>query len=143
MLRIGGAAFGAVGMSALLALGPANAGSAWMPPRSPPTPQQLGGMNGFHGGFHDGFVGGFFPGYYIEREVVHDVVVVHDQPVETVAPPEPPPPPRKPWVMGKSYSSLPSGCMKMIEDGISYFHCSGEWYREVGRGQYKAVSAPL
>jgi len=43
------------------------------------------------------------------------------------------------------YDSLPSPCMKMIEDGASYYHCSGEWYLQVGSGsavEYKAVQAP-
>ena len=34
---------------------------------------------------------------------------------------------------------------KMIEDGASYFHCSGEWYRQAGSGSavtYTAVKAP-
>ena len=35
--------------------------------------------------------------------------------------------------------------MKLIDGGVSYYHCSGEWYRQVGSGsavQYKAVAAP-
>jgi hypothetical protein len=33
--------------------------------------------------------------------------------------------------------------MKMIEDGASYYYCSGEWYRQMGAGRsatYKAVA---
>ena len=55
------------------------------------------------------------------------------------------PPPREPYVLGKSYASLPGGCMKMIEDSVSYYLCSGEWYRQVGGGRsakYKAVAKP-
>jgi hypothetical protein len=72
---------------------------------------------------------------YVEREVVREVLVE--------APP--PPPPREPHVIGKSYASLPGGCMKMIDQGVSYYGCSGEWYLETGSGssvRYKAVKAP-
>jgi YHS domain-containing protein len=31
--------------------------------------------------------------------------------------------------------------MKMIDGGVSYYHCSGEWYRQVG-GEYRAVAQP-
>jgi hypothetical protein len=92
---------------------------------------------------HGPFLG--FPGVYIvEREVVHVIEreVVHEDPPP---PPEPPPPPRKPYVIGASYSSLPSPCMKMIQDGVSYYLCSGDWYRQVGSGsavEYKAVATP-
>lgn len=106
-------------------------GSVWSPP---PTPRQ-GNFIGFPG---------FFPGFVIEdREVVHHVIereVVHEVPAEPAAPP---PPPRKPYVLGRSYSSLPGGCMKMIGGRGTYFYCSGDWYRQVGPAQYKAVSAPL
>jgi hypothetical protein len=85
------------------------------------------------------FVG--WPGVYvvervhvIEREVVKEVPVA-------APPPEPPPPPRKPYKIGAMYDALPTPCMKMIEGGASYYHCSGEWYRQVG-GQYAAVKAP-
>ena len=90
------------------------------------------------------FVG--WPGVYvvervhvIEREVVKEVPVA--------PPPEPPPPapPRKPYKIGALYDSLPSPCMKMIEDGASYYHCSGEWYRQSGSGsavQYVAIREP-
>ena len=86
-----------------------------------------------------------FPGIYVvDREVIH--VVEREVVREVQAPPPPPPqPPRKPWVLGASYASLPGGCMKMIDDGVSYYHCSGEWYRQVGSGsavEYKAVAAP-
>ena len=94
------------------------------------------GLPGFHQ--HRGFHGGII--LYNEREVVHDVVVVHDQPPE---PPPPPPPPRQRWVLGRSYSSLPGGCLKMLMGSGAFFDCSGEWYRQVGALQYKAVSAPL
>ena len=96
----------------------------------PPPPPVFGGP----------FLG--WPGVYvvervhvIEREVVKEV--------PAVPPPEPPPqpPPRKPYAIGASYDTLPSPCMKMIEDGASYYHCSGEWYRQTG-AQYVAVKAP-
>ncbi len=86
----------------------------------------------------NGFLG--FPGVYvvervhvIEREVVKEV--------PAAPPPEPPPPPRKPYKLGASYDTLPSPCMKMIEGGASYYHCSGEWYRQAG-AQYVAIAAP-
>ena len=86
-----------------------------------------------------------FPGVWVvEREV--PVVIEREVIREVQAPPPPPPPaPRKPWVLGASYASLPGGCMKMIDGGTSYYHCSGEWYREIGSGsavQYKAVAQP-
>jgi hypothetical protein len=94
------------------------------------------GVPGFHR--HHGFHGGII--LYNEREVVHDVVAVHDQPPE---PPPPPPPPRQRWVFGRSYGSLPGGCLKMLAAGGTFFDCSGEWYRQVGARQYRAVNAPL
>ena len=132
LLAIGAAA------SALLALAPSEA-SAKSPGvgsgfRHRPVPPPVA----------DGFFG--FPGVYvvervhvIEREVVKEV--------PAVPPPEPPPqpPPRKPYAIGASYDTLPGGCMKMIEDGASYYHCSGEWYRQVGSGsaaRYEAVAKP-
>jgi hypothetical protein len=93
---------------------------------------------------HGPFLG--WPGVYvvervhvIEREVVKEV--------PAAPPPEPPPPPipRKPYKVGATYDSLPSPCMKMIEDGASYYLCSGEWYRQVGSGsavEYRAVATP-
>ena len=49
---------------------------------------------------------------------------------------------REPYKIGNSYSSLPSGCMKLIQDGASYYFCSGgEWYQKVD-GQYLAVAQP-
>ena len=86
-----------------------------------------------------------WPGVYVvERETIHVIEreVVKEVPV---APPEPPPPPRKPYVIGASYDTLPAGCMKMIQDGASYYLCSGEWYRQTGSDsgvKYKAVRAP-
>ena len=99
----------------------------------PPPPPVFGGP----------FLG--WPGVYvvervhvIEREVVKEV--------PAAPPPEPPPPPpRKPYVIGASYDTLPTGCMKMIQDAASYYLCSGEWYRQVGSDSgvsYKAVRAP-
>ena len=103
------------------------------------------GRRGFHGHHHGGKgFGGFGGVWIVEREVpvIVEREVVREVPV---APPPPPPPPRKPWVLGKSYASLPGGCMKWIEEGVSYYGCSGEWYRQVGSGSnvtYKAVGAP-
>lgn len=99
-----------------------------------------GGMHGRPGGGH-GFrgIGGV---WIVEREVpvIVEREVVKEVPVPVPA--EPRPPPRKPYVIGNSYASLPGGCMKLIEEGASYYYCSGEWYRQVGEGssvQYKAV----
>jgi len=91
-----------------------------------------------HGGHH---FNGFFPGFYVyEREVIH---YVEREPEPRADPPPvapaPPAPPRKPYVIGKSYAELPGPCMKMIEDGAAYYHCSGEWYRQVG-SKYQAVA---
>lgn len=148
----------AVGIAALLALAPATAqvlpggniaGPLFPQPGSgslfpTPIPQQ-GSVRGFRDGFHRGMRHGFDGGVFIyeEPEVVHDVLVVHDQPAAAPEPPPAPPAPRERYVIGKSYASLPGGCMKMVEAGANYFLCSGDWYREVGRDQYKAVAAPL
>lgn len=103
-------------------------------------PAHPGHMGGVGHGFR-----GFFPGFfYAEPEVVHDVVYVHDAPAEP-PPSAGPPPPRKPFVLGRTYSSLPGGCMKMIDRGITYYQCSGEWYRQLGGGRggpYRAVAQP-
>ena len=54
---------------------------------------------------------------------------------------------RKPYVVGATYASLPSGCLKMIEQAASYYFCGGgEWYRQLGEGRsarYKAVARKL
>jgi len=87
-----------------------------------------------------------FPGVWVvEREypVIIEREVVKEVPVPVPA--EPPPPPRKPYKIGASYDTLPSGCMKMIQDGASFYLCSGEWYRQVSGESgvtYKAVKAP-
>jgi hypothetical protein len=103
-----------------------------------------------HGGFHGngGGVGGVF---IVERQVP---VIVEREVVREV-PPAPPPTPspegegrkRKPYVIGSSYASLPGGCMKLIDEGVSYYFCGGgEWYRQTGSGrdsQYRAVARKL
>jgi hypothetical protein len=92
-----------------------------------------------HGGMHRFRRGGLFiieePDVVVEREVVLEEAA-------PPAPPPPPPPPRKPYVIGRTYSSLPGGCMKLIERGASYYQCSGEWYRQVAPGRYLAVRGP-
>ena len=84
----------------------------------------------------------------VERQVIQTVEPETDA-KQAVAPPAAPaaaaPEPRKPYAIGSTYSSIPSGCMKLIEDGASYYHCNGEWYRSVSSGngvQYLAVRAP-
>ena len=106
-------------------------------------PRHGGGGHGGHGKFvGQGFIA--FPAYVVEREVVHVIereVVVE----EPAAPAEPPPPPAEPHVIGKIYASLPGGCMKLIEEGASFYYCSGEWYRQEGAGggaRYRAVAHP-
>ena len=118
----------------LLAVAPAASASP-LPPggnRSPPPPPPaaLPGFPAFPVFFYDDE-----PTVIIEREVVREVAV--PQPA-----PPPPEPPREPWVLGRTYASLPGGCMKLIEGGASYYLCSGEWYRQVGARQYKAVARP-
>ena len=106
-----------------------------------PMPQQHGNFGGgFHHGHGHGFGSGGFIIYEDEPEVVHDVVVVHDAAPE---PPPPPPPPRQRWMLGRSYGSLPGGCLKMLTGAGAYYDCSGEWYRQVGAGRYKAIAQPL
>ena len=91
-----------------------------------------------------------FPGVWIvEREVP---VIIEKEVVREVAVTVPPPAPqgegskRKPYVVGATYASLPSGCMKMIEQAASYYFCGGgEWYRQVRDGRtplFKAVAKP-
>ena len=127
-------------MTALLALAATGAGAqrlevggSWSPP-----PRHHGGHFPGHG---RGFDGGFLA---IDREVVYVIekeAETEEKPA-AVAPP-PPPPPRKPYVIGDSYSSLPGGCMKLIEGGEAYYYCDGEWYRQLRAGrdaQYLAVA---
>ena len=107
-------------------------------------PANGGGMQGMHGrhGIH-GRGGFFLPLFWDDRDdpVIIEKTVVQEVPV--AAPPPPPPPPkREPYAVGKNYDTLPpQGCMKMIEDGASYYLCSGEWYQQVG-SKYKAVAKP-
>ena len=47
--------------------------------------------------------------------------------------------------MGAYYSSLPSGCVTVIRNGISYSQCGSTWYQPVYSGnnvQYMVVAAP-
>ena len=93
---------------------------------------------GFHG--HRGFA---IPWIVDDdRVVVVEREVIREVPVAPAAPPPPPAPPRKPWALGASYDSLPSGCMKMLSDGAAFYNCSGEWYRQVAAHSYKAVEGP-
>jgi hypothetical protein len=118
-------------MSALLALAPATAQPPTIAPKFGPAPPPQRSI----------IVPNFGWPYY-EREYVTHVIeheVIREVPVEA----PPPPPPRELYVIGRSYGSLPGGCMKMIEGGASYFYCSGEWYRAVGASRYEAVVSPL
>ena len=105
-----------------------------------------GGHGNMHGRFHGGFGGGGV--WIVDREVpvyVEKEVVVREVPVPVAAPA--PAPPREAYVIGKTYASLPpQSCMKLIEEGVSYYYCSGEWYRQVGEGRsasYKAIPRKL
>lgn len=106
-----------------------------------PVPSQgaTRGARTFHRGGHRGFANDVF--IYEEPDVVHDVVVVHDEASAAPEPPPPPPLPREPYVIGRTYGSLPGGCLKMVEGGASYFRCSEGWYRQVG-AQYRAMGEP-
>ena len=96
--------------------------------------------HGLHGGF-----------LIVEREV--PVIIERETPPAPAAVPLPDQAqagakaaPRKPYVVGGIYASLPAGCMKLIEEGVSYYLCSGEWYRQMGSGSsatYKAVARKL
>ena len=119
--------------TAAAAQAPTTSGMKFAP--APPKPRGHFLFNGFGFGFATPIVERELVTHVIEREVVHEV------PVNAAAPPPPPAP--EPYVLGRSYASLPSGCMKMVERGATYYNCSGDWYREVGRSRYKAVAAPL
>lgn len=75
-----------------------------------------------------------------EPEVVHDVTVIHEVAAAPPAPP-PAPTPRERFVIGRTYKSLPGACLKMVQAGGSYFHCSAGWFRQVG-ALYRAVPMP-
>lgn len=111
-----------------------------------PMPPQTGGRGSRDGSHRGGRHHGFSPGFilYAEPVVVHDIVVVYDQPPEPPQPPPAPPPPpkpREPYVIGRTYKTLPGGCLKMVQGGASYFRCGGGWYRQVG-SRYRAVKMP-
>ena len=82
------------------------------------------------------------PPVIIEREVVREVPVgeLGTPNTEDLGTPNRDVP-REPYVIGKIYASLTGPCMKMIEDGASFYLCGGDWYRQVGK-QYKAVARP-
>ena len=120
------------GLAALLILAASAADAQRRPmgPRNLPLPAPAGPLVGY-------------PYWVVEREV--PVIVEREVIREVPVPAEPPPPaptPRKPYAVGASYDSLPSGCMKMIEGSQSYYWCSGgEWYRAEGK-QFKAIAKP-
>jgi len=104
----------------------------------PPQPN----MGVFHGGNRHGVNGGVF--IIEDREYIPVIHEVAPEAPPAPAAPAPPPEPRKPYVLGRSYSSLPGGCMKMLQDGTAYYYCSGDWYRQLDGHdpQYKAVERP-
>jgi hypothetical protein len=138
-------------MSAVLILAAREAGAEDRPAGGVPR-NHLPSTNHFSWeGGHDRFRGdrfhGGFTGFWVEDRdpVVIEREVVHEVPVAVPAP-EPAPPPREAYVIGKTYASLPGGCMKLIEEGVSFYYCGGEWYQQVGEGRsvmYKAVARKL
>jgi hypothetical protein len=97
------------------------------------------GFHGLHGGI---FIVEREMPVIVEREVVREVAAANSGTPNTDVPILP----RKPYVVGGTYASLPGGCMKMIEEGGSYYFCGGgEWYRQLGDGsgaKYRAVARP-
>ena len=123
----------AIAMTAVLAATGAHAGVPIGGYRSLPPPPPMVGPPGGFGGF---WIYDQPEVTVIEREVVREV---------PAPPPAPPPTPREPYVLGKSYASLPGGCMKMLSGSASYFNCGGLWYRQVGSAgasRYVAVEMP-
>ena len=135
---------------------PGNLGSSRTTDMPPACRNGCFSWEGGHGGIRDGFRGdrfhgdhfrGGFSGFWVEDRdpVVIEREVVHEVPVAVPAA-EPAPPPREAYVIGKTYASLPGSCMKLIEEGVSFYYCSGEWYRQVGEGRaamYRAVKREL
>jgi hypothetical protein len=122
----------------LLAMAASQAGANPWPSGVPvaPPPQPMHNHGFFTGG---DVILGVDREYVVEREIIRDV------PAAAPAPAAPPPPPRKAYIIGRTYDSLPAGCMKLIDRGATYFHCSGDWYREIrdeGGGRYRAVQQP-
>jgi hypothetical protein len=108
---------------------------------------------GRHGGFH---------GNGVLRRAQDERVLIVEREVPVIVEAPPPPaavplpeqaqggakaPARKPYVIGSTYASLPGSCMKLIDEGISYYFCGGgEWYRQTGSGRsarYQAVVRKL
>ena len=122
--------------------------------RAHAEPRMVGGVprNNFSGHSNNfswerghGFKHGFGGVWVVEREVPVYVEVPVAAPPVTPAPEQAQVEKRKPYVIGASYDSLPGGCMKLIEEGVSYYYCSGDWYRQAGWGRsatYKAVARP-
>ncbi len=87
----------------------------------------------------------------VEREVVREVVTPPPTPVSgsdrlgdgpLPGTPQGEGSKRKPYAIGSSYASLPGGCMKMIDEGVSFYYCGGgEWYKQAGK-LYRAVAKP-
>lgn len=138
-------------MSALLIFAAAEAAAQQPPVGGGPRINLPRHSNHFSWEGRDGFHGGFGGVWIVEREV--PVFIERETPPPPAAAPLPEEaqggakaPPRKPYVIGASYASLPGGCMKLIDEGVSYYYCSGgEWYRQIGGGRdarYRAVAKP-
>lgn len=137
-------------MAVLAGLSATEAGAQQRPVGGVPRNNFTGNTNNFSWERGHGFHGGFGGVWVVEREVEVPVYVEVPVAAAPVASPQPSPEgegeKRKPYVIGASYDSLPGSCMKLIEEGVSFYYCSGEWYQEVRAGRdplYRAVARKL
>jgi len=125
-------------------------GLPWAPP--PPPAQGHAGSHDGHGdghGGHDGHGGRGLHGRVIFVEPVYNYPPERQAGSDDL-PPAPPPaaalqrqPPREPFVIGRTYRTLPpNGCLKLLTRGTIYYGCSGDWYRALGVARYVAVAQP-
>jgi hypothetical protein len=142
--------FHLLAMAALLVLPPASAQAQQRPAGSGLRITYPNSANHFSWENGHGFHGGIGNVWVVEREVVREVVRQTPPPPAAVPLPEQAQggtqAPRKPYVIGASYASLPGSCMKLIEEGVTYYYCSGEWYQQVGdrrSATYRAVARRL
>jgi YHS domain-containing protein len=95
------------------------------------------------------------PVYYAPRPVVYvapapvyvapaPVYVASDPVYVAPAPPAQPPPSTTKLPIDTSMWTLPSGCLQVSVDGLTYFQCGPNWLRafQSDRGTYYAVVAP-
>lgn len=65
--------------------------------------------------------------------------------VATTAAASPAPGPAAPiFQNGASYTSLPSGCLEPMVNGVAYYHCGNTWFKPSfgANGTYFTVVAP-